>query len=386
MKENLKNRKCPLCGKGGSRSFEPLARGYSASLKRKYRVSLCKTCGHVEQNPVWSPKFYDSLYEHHVYDLTGQKFFPEQVERYRVVARFMYRALCQRRGSPSGAHVLDYGSYDGSFLLWLTRFTEWGKTARLFGYDITLMDIPKGAHFSNSLSSLARTKKRFDMVTMNHVLEHLLYPVETLTDIRKRFLQKDGAIVIEVPDITFVRPGDFSPFHIQHVNYFTPQTLLQTCKRAGLAVEELRTFRNYDRGRDPLYPTVLVVARADGEALMDGADIRRVIAARRKKLSSALSKLPRGSTIGVIGCGDPLSQLLPLIPTSLSLRGLFDNSKDLHGKILLGHKVLPVEEITNSGIATALISTGNERNGIMIAGQLRRVGFRGRIIRSFEIA
>ena len=386
VKEKLMPRVCPLCTTRGNRAFEPVGHGCFAAMEREYRVARCRSCGLVQQNPAWSPAFYNGLYAHHVYDLTGQKLFPEQVERYRAVGESIRQSLLAARGSFDGAQFLDFGSYDGSFVSWLQRFTDWGKRVAFYGYDITLMDIPKGARFFNSLAALARTDKRFDVVTLNHVLEHLLQPVATLADIRKRFLRSGGSVVIEVPDISYVRRGDFSPFHIQHVNYFTPQTLIRACNSAGLAVDAVRTFQNHDCGRDPLYPTVLVVARAGVGALFDGAALRRAIAESRKRLSSALAKLPFGSTLAVVGCGDPLSQLLPIIPRKVHLVGLFDNSKDLHGKQLMGHSVRSVEDITGSRVDTVLASTANERNGLMIEAQLRRLGFTGTIIRSFEIA
>lgn len=386
MKDKLTIRNCPLCGARGNRAFEPIGRGSFAALPKEYRITACRVCGLVQQNPLWSKSFYNGLYEHHVYDLTGQKLFPEQVERYRAVAESIERALLRAHGSFEKARLLDFGSYDGSFMSWLKLFTRWGSRVSFFGYDITLMDIPRGAQFFNSLATLARTEKRFDVITLNHVLEHLLDPVETLTDLRKRFLKEGGSIIIEVPDISYVRKGDFSPFHIQHVSYFTPQTLARACNKAGLAVDEVRTFQNYDCGRDPLYPTVLVVARAGVGALFGPVDVRNAVAASRKRLSSALGKLPRGSALAIIGCGDPLSQLLPLIPRKLTLVGLFDNSKDLHEKVLLGHTVRPVEAMLGSGADTALSSTANERNGLMIEAQLRHLGFTGKIIRSFEIA
>lgn len=377
---------CPLCNAKGNRAFEPVGQGFFAALSKEYRIAACRECGLVQQNPIWSKAFYKGLYEHHVYDLTGQKLFPEQVERYRAVAESITRALLRARGSFEKAHLLDFGSYDGSFMSWLRRFTEWGSRVSFFGYDITLMDIPKGAQFFNSLSALERKKRRFDIITLNHVLEHLLDPVETLADLRTRFLKDGGSVIIEVPDILYVRKGDFSPFHIQHVNYFTPQTLARVCNQAGLAVDEVRTFQNYDCGRDPLYPTVFVVARAGVGALFGPTDLRNAIAASRKRLSSALEKLPRESALAVIGCGDPLSQLLPLIPRTLKLVGLFDNSKALHGKTLLGHTVRPVEAVLGSDADMVFTSTANERNGRMIEEQLRRLGFTGKIIRSFEIA
>jgi SAM-dependent methyltransferase len=386
MKESLTPRLCPLCRAVGSRAFEPVGRGFFAATGKEYRVARCRSCDLVQQNPSWSPAFYKGLYEHHIYDPTGQKFFPEQVERYREVANSIQQTILRARSSFAGAKLLDFGSYDGSFVSWLGRFTDWGRSVQFFGYDITLKDIPKGARFFNSLAAITRAKKRFDVVTLNHVLEHLLDPVETLADIRKRFLRPGGSVIIEVPDISYVRRGDFSPFHIQHVNYFTPHTLSRTCNRAGLAVETLRTFQNYDCGRDPLYPTVLVVARTGDGALFDGADIRAAITANRKRLSLALARLPSGSTLAVVGCGDPLSQLLPLIPKKVRLSGLFDNNTDLHGKTLLGNLVRPVEEILRSDADTVLASMVNERNCIMIEAQLRRLGFKGTIIRSFESA
>jgi 2-polyprenyl-3-methyl-5-hydroxy-6-metoxy-1,4-benzoquinol methylase len=88
--------------------------------------------------------------------------------------------------------------------------------------------------------------KRFDVVTLMNVLEHVADPIGVLTEIRAKVLKPDGVLVIEVPN-------EFNAFQVcgqkvndlhqwwfvppSHLNYFNGQTLKQTLDGLGYDVK-----------------------------------------------------------------------------------------------------------------------------------------------------
>jgi 2-polyprenyl-3-methyl-5-hydroxy-6-metoxy-1,4-benzoquinol methylase len=87
--------------------------------------------------------------------------------------------------------------------------------------------------------------KKFDIVLLLNVLEHLRQPAETLLNIKKQLLHPKGLLVIDVPN-------DFNLFQTianaeygldewwvvapNHINYFSPSSLMKLLEDCGYAI------------------------------------------------------------------------------------------------------------------------------------------------------
>lgn len=105
------------------------------------------------------------------------------------------------------------------------------------GFDVSMSEIEKV--FSEP------GDKRYDIVTVFNVLEHLRNPAEVLTAIRENLLTKKGVLVIDVPN-------EFNPLQTvadaehglgqwwlappSHINYFSCDTLASTLEGTGYSV------------------------------------------------------------------------------------------------------------------------------------------------------
>lgn len=84
------------------------------------------------------------------------------------------------------------------------------------------------------------SEQSFDAVTMSHVIEHLVDPVDLLTEIR-RISKKGGHLIITTPNIESVGHGMFGPcwFGVdapRHLNLFSSKTLSEVARRSGFEV------------------------------------------------------------------------------------------------------------------------------------------------------
>jgi SAM-dependent methyltransferase len=75
----------------------------------------------------------------------------------------------------------------------------------------------------------------FDLITLIHVLEHVLNPVDVLARAVQR-LSDGGLMYVEVPDLLSDRWSGKDFFHIAHISYFSEVALRNLFLRCGLEV------------------------------------------------------------------------------------------------------------------------------------------------------
>lgn len=84
---------------------------------------------------------------------------------------------------------------------------------------------------------------RFDVITLNKVIEHVEDPVAMLAKAAD-MLSTGGFIYVEVPDVAAAKEGpDREEYFIEHHHVFSPVSLSQCGERAGLSVTKLERLR-----------------------------------------------------------------------------------------------------------------------------------------------
>lgn len=80
-------------------------------------------------------------------------------------------------------------------------------------------------------------KQRFELISINQVLEHVLDPVAFLQDVRND-LADEGYVYLEVPDILDLPhlPPEHDRFTMPHLWVFSESSLTNVCRRAGYEV------------------------------------------------------------------------------------------------------------------------------------------------------
>lgn len=92
--------------------------------------------------------------------------------------------------------------------------------------------------------------KKFDVIILADILEHLFDPQETLTFLTKKFLKDEGKIIISLPNIAHftirlgLLIGRFSPqksgiLDKTHLHFYTLETAQNLIEDSGLKIEKL---------------------------------------------------------------------------------------------------------------------------------------------------
>ncbi|WP_396202793.1 class I SAM-dependent methyltransferase [Gemmatimonas sp.] len=151
-------------------------------------------------------------------------------------------AAIERAGLPASAQILDAGCGSGGNLPLLSQYGG----VHGFEFDAHAADraasLRVGTVNRGSLPDhIPFGAKRFDLIGLFDVLEHLEHPVESLAALRER-LADGGAILISVPAYPWLW-GPHDELH-QHFRRYTAGSLEAHLTAAGLRVEYLSYFNS----------------------------------------------------------------------------------------------------------------------------------------------
>ena len=227
---------CDLCGAYYADSGKLVAKGRQDLLGSSTPLStmLCTNCRFIFQPERFSESLLSALYEKDTSfafgDAAGDlaKIEAGLAERQAVISNAM-----AAHGLTAGASVLDVGGGRGEccrHLVPLHRVVV-ADTTEAPPVDPRIEKLP--GLFSDSLG-----QGTFDVVVMNHVLEHVYSPTDLLLRAHAA-LKPNGILVAEVPfelytPLVFKHLGDW-----RHIAYFCRATLGQFLEVTGFAVERL---------------------------------------------------------------------------------------------------------------------------------------------------
>ncbi|WP_320172144.1 class I SAM-dependent methyltransferase [Maridesulfovibrio sp.] len=136
---------------------------------------------------------------------------------------------------PAEGKILDIGCSCGRFL---HRFSERRPDWECYGYEYELRsDDVFALHGVEKVYSgeLSKIDKKFDLVVMTHVIEHLLEPVEILKSVY-HLINETGWLFVQAP--CFVS----NPFDLvirDHCSHFTTQSLKTVANLGGFSLIEI---------------------------------------------------------------------------------------------------------------------------------------------------
>lgn len=227
---------CPLCGGKSLCAYHRDGKGR--------RIELCCTCGVQLMNPQYTDAYLADYYGR--YQTAHRE--DEAAHRWQHETNL---DLLAAHGVAAPGRLLDFGCGRGH-LLRVARERGWQGT----GYDVDPESVGRVARahdldlLAGDFLALDLRPASFDLVTMNHVLEHLKDPAPVLRRIHE-LLRPGGALLIAVPNIEGLsnrlklalermglrRKGLGAYYDADHhLFYYTPDTLQGFVERVGLRV------------------------------------------------------------------------------------------------------------------------------------------------------
>ena len=143
--------------------------------------------------------------------------------------------------------ILDIGSGLGVFLAQIKLQTDWKCTA-------IEPDPQMALHLSNDLKIKTFNEdfrksdfdERFDIITLNKVLEHILDPIELLASCNK-YLESEGFVYIEVPDGQCAAEDRLGygreEFFLEHHHIFSLNSTREMVEKAGFELIDIEKIK-----------------------------------------------------------------------------------------------------------------------------------------------
>ncbi len=176
---------CPVC------KVEP------TGIKEEFSIIPCQNC-QTWWTYIPNELDVDALYEDEVYAVVDnrQSIFEKIIFR---EARGVLNRAASILGN-SNKELLDFGCGKGQFLAeakttgWNGIGIETAKDRANFAVDKYHVDVIQEFYSEGQIKN-----EKFDLISLNHVLEHLPEPVYLINELIKSNLSKDGLLYIEVP-------------------------------------------------------------------------------------------------------------------------------------------------------------------------------------------
>lgn len=198
--------------------------------QKYYSLYECNKCHTISIQQIPSEKelekyYSDSYYTYKYYGLLNKYFL------------WLRTIKMPKKGS-----VLDIGCGDGSFLKALKE-----KGYECYGLETSSSGIKKAKSKGLTIyKDIKKIRRKFDVITLWHVLEHITTPISYLSQI-KRLLKKDSYLVIAIPNFDSIQSkiGRDAWFHLApplHIFHYTPKTIGALLKRVGFKVVRIEHF------------------------------------------------------------------------------------------------------------------------------------------------
>lgn len=209
---------------------------------RPLRTVLCRGCGLVFSDPRPEEAAEQAYYRDRYRQEYKGVFTPRPAQAYRGVLGALDRIARIEHLLGADAAVLDVGSGAGEFPYVLQsrgyapRALEPDRACAAFARERLRLDVE-----SRPLAGPVPQGGPFDVITLFHVLEHLVDPLGALS-LLASWLAEDGTLVVEVPNVEARTTAPHHRFHRAHLYGFNAVTLAAAGEAAGLeALEHMET-------------------------------------------------------------------------------------------------------------------------------------------------
>jgi 2-polyprenyl-3-methyl-5-hydroxy-6-metoxy-1,4-benzoquinol methylase len=220
---------CPVCG--GTEVVTVATKDRNGNSLHNV---LCQCCGLVWVDPQPSKQETEAFYAKDYRKSYKGAYQPKPKHCIRETMRAINRANELETHIEPGIRILDIGAGAGFFAFVLLK-----KGIIIDGIEPN-EDYARFARESLGVSNVKTgflldipAQEQYDLITINHVFEHLPNPREAIDHIGQ-LLKPGGKLLLEVPNIEATYHSPNKVFHVGHLYWYNPNTIKAMAASAGL--------------------------------------------------------------------------------------------------------------------------------------------------------
>jgi len=273
--------------------------------KKKISFGICPKCGHIFQSQTISRRELNIHYKKmqlHIDDLGKPS-----VQKKRSVQRHLSIIKHEMFNFPKS--VLEVSSMNSYNLMQFkkngAKFVEVLEPNENVAKSLSK---EKYIKVHNTKIENVSIKKKYDLIILTHVLEHLFNPLKALKNCYK--LQKiNQKLLVEVPLFEKVENCPVVTLHHEHLHYFSENTLIELLTRAGYEPDYIEKIY-----KSTPFPFITIVATKKNKVkVIKSNDFKRQLSSLKnyiyqakkgwKKINSYLNKFKDDRPTYLFGAG-----------------------------------------------------------------------------------
>ncbi|HEY4944222.1 MAG TPA: class I SAM-dependent methyltransferase [Rhizomicrobium sp.] len=337
---------CPLCAAQNGAEVQRQELALAGLGKATIGFGYCASCGHIYQ----VRRASDALLERHYAAYSNYTCFDPQAARVAPAGNLTKRLLTLAEARAPKGIAYEVGCATGYHLHHFRR-AGWD----VGGCDPSAKAVAQaceiyGIAIDCGMDAQALPRRRdLSIVMFSHVLEHMTDPIAALK-LAYAALKDDGVVLLEVPCATaphLVAPGWFT---LEHLHYFSQNSLGDLLAAAGFAPLEFRIALKAE-----LYPVIAAVAVKAGGPVRPAPNPLAVAQSQAflKQLVAHDDALWRNTAerlggvkgpVYVWGAGVHTAQLFDRTPIYGQVKGIIDRDAQKWGSVLADHAIISPDD------------------------------------------
>jgi len=355
---------CPICeGDSGKTVYE---KDHAVLFGNELRPCslvqvICCDCGLIYTNPQPTTASLNEFYDQ--YFMYGE--LGDDPLRGRQLSFLLDHV------QPAGKTLFDIGAHNGTFMNlaagagFEVMGIEPSARARQEAESRFGMKLLPGFFTESNIGSAVND---YDVVVLNHVLEHVKNPLEVLR-LAGEITAEGGSVFVEVPDMENPQTDNMADFFTpEHTVYFTTGTLAMAASKVGLVLEHLERDEQKHAFRVLLRKAECqeVSREKHREECTRSQGIMEEYSARKRLFHQEIKERLRGISgkIIVYGAGLHTAQLFRSgVLEGLNVEAVVDSNPQRWGSLFDGFEVLSPQLLAD-GKFTVVISSHESQQQI----------------------
>ena len=355
---------CIVCGGLENESiYESEQHGGKTLGRISIKLSCCKSCGFVWQNPQLTEFALTQYYKNDL-DASGSTYHfgnENGVVNSKQKNRVFFSPFIEKIASQG--KILEIGCSSGDFLqsLRLPNWELYGVEPSAFSSKIA---VERGISvYKGLLGEIELPKKNFDVIAIFSVLEHLPNLEKHLTDISET-LKSEGVLIFEVPDSLKAEPQVSEFFTFEHLWHFTKKSVTELLVNYGFS--EFIFDESVTDSRIRCVAKRSSAIKQSSPVVSDGMLLNKITSYQvdrtnliqniENKLIKFLGELNDGGT-AIYGGGIHTYYFLDSFEEFFSIDCIVDSNKNKWGLELLGIPIISFEHALEKNITNFIISS-----------------------------